>query len=180
MMRGQAGKIALCGVLAALAAALMLLGGIFPAATYCAPMLASLVLIPAQEECGQKAAWLLFAAAALLSLMLCADKEAALLFLTLGYYPIVKEKLDALRPGILSRLCKLALFNAAVAAVYAALLFVLMSETTQKELHESGTAMLLALLLAGNIVFLLYDLVLRRLRPLYERQVQPVLRKILR
>ena len=64
--------------------------------------------------------------------------------------------------------------------IAAALLFVLMSETTRQELHESGTAMLLALLLAGNIVFLLYDLVLRRLRPLYERQVQPVLRKILR
>ena len=48
MMHGKSGPIALCGVLAALATALMLLGGIFPGATYCAPLLASLVLIPAQ------------------------------------------------------------------------------------------------------------------------------------
>ena len=53
MMHGKSGPIALCGVLAALATALMLLGGIFPGATYCAPLLASLVLIPAQEECGR-------------------------------------------------------------------------------------------------------------------------------
>ena len=74
MMHGKSGPIALCGVLAALATALMLLGGIFPGATYCAPLLASLVLIPAQEECGPRAAWGLFTAAALLSLLLCADK----------------------------------------------------------------------------------------------------------
>ena len=40
MMHGKSGPIALCGVLAALAAALMLLGGLFPGATYCAPLLA--------------------------------------------------------------------------------------------------------------------------------------------
>ena len=72
-MHGKSGPIALCGVLAALAAALMLLGGIFPGATYCAPLLASLVLIPAQEECGPRAAWGLFTAAALLSGRLCVD-----------------------------------------------------------------------------------------------------------
>ena len=180
MMHGKSGPIALCGVLAALAAVLMLLGGIFPGATYCAPLLASLVLIPAQEECGPRAAWGLFTAAALLSLLLCADKDAALLFAALGYYPILKARFDAVRPGLLSRLCKLAFFNAAVLAAYAVLLFVLVSDTARAEFREMGKAMTAALLLGGNIVFLLYDFVLRRLRPLYVGRLQPVLRRLFR
>ena len=180
MMHKKSAQIALCGVLAGLAAALMALGGLLPAATYCTPLLASLVLIPAREECGARAAWVLFAAAALLSLLLCADKEAAVLFLTLGYYPLVRKRLEAVRPGILSRLCKLALFNAAVCAAYAVLLFVLVSDALRAEFRETARAMQLALLLAGNIVFLLYDLVLRRLEPLYRVRLQPVLRKLFR
>lgn len=180
MMHKKSAQIALCGVLAGLAAALMMLGGILPAATYCAPLLASLVLIPAREECGGRAAWVLFAAAAILSMLLCADKEAATLFLTLGYYPLVRNKLESVRPGILARLCKLALFNAAVCAAYALLLFVLVSDALRAEFSETTRGMQLALLLAGNVVFLLYDLVLRRLEPLYRMRLQPVLRKLFR
>lgn len=179
-MHRKSAQIALCGVLAGLSAALMLLGGIVPGATYCAPLLASLVLIPAREECGAKAAWGLFAAAALLSLMLCADKEAALLFLALGYYPLVQDAIDRIQPKLLSRLCRLALFNAAVCAVYAALLFVLVSDAVRQEFHETARWMQLSLLLGGNVVFLLYDMVLRRLRPLYVLRLQPTLRKIFR
>ena len=113
-------------------------------------------------------------------MLLCADKEAALLFAALGYYPILKARFDAVRPGLLSRLCKLAFFNAAVLAAYAVLLFVLVSDTARAEFREMGKAMTAALLLGGNIVFLLYDFVLRRLRPLYVGRLQPVLRRLFR
>ena len=147
-MRKKSAQVALCGVLAGLAAALMALGGILPAATYCAPLLASLVLIPAREECGAKAAWLLYVAAALLSLFLCADKEAAVLFLALGYYPLVHKALEAVKPRALVVVCKLALFNIAVCAVYALLLFVLVSEALRAEFHETTRIMQLVLLAA--------------------------------
>lgn len=179
-MRKKSAQVALCGVLAGLAAALMALGGILPAATYCAPLLASLVLIPAREECGAKAAWLLYVAAALLSLFLCADKEAAVLYVALGYYPLVHKALEAVKPRALVVVCKLALFNIAVCAVYALLLFVLVSEALRAEFHETTRIMQLVLLAAGNLVFLLYDLVLRRLEPLYRVRLQPVLRKLFR
>ena len=106
--------------------------------------------------------------------------RAALLFAALGYYPILKARFDAVRPGLLSRLCKLAFFNAAVLAAYAVLLFVLVSDTARAEFREMGKAMTAALLLGGNIVFLLYDFVLRRLRPLYVGRLQPVLRRLFR
>ena len=49
-------EMALCGVLCALAAALLTLGGVVPIATFCAPMLAMAVLLPVLEEWGPKAA----------------------------------------------------------------------------------------------------------------------------
>ena len=180
-MHGKSGPIALCGVLAALAAENgsgdeeLLLSARDREAVGAAVVDAANARKPgASFHLGP------FTAAALLSLLLCADKEAALLFAALGYYPILKARFDAVRPGLLSRLCKLAFFNAAVLAAYAVLLFVLVSDTARAEFREMGKAMTAALLLGGNIVFLLYDFVLRRLRPLYVGRLQPVLRRLFR
>ena len=39
-------QIALCGVLGALSVAILAMGGLIPFATYCAPMLAGIALVP--------------------------------------------------------------------------------------------------------------------------------------
>ena len=62
--RGAAARMALCGVLAALAVALMFLGGTVPFASIACPVLASLVLIPVYCECGWKWGLLWYAAVA--------------------------------------------------------------------------------------------------------------------
>ena len=172
--------MALGGVLAAAAVCIMCLGGLIPVNTYVSPMLCALLLQVILNICGRRIAWAWFFAVAILSLLLCPDREAAGVLLVLGYYPILKARFDAVRPGLLSRLCKLAFFNAAVLAAYAVLLFVLVSDTARAEFREMGKAMTAALLLGGNIVFLLYDFVLRRLRPLYVGRLQPVLRRLFR
>ena len=53
-MRGQASTMAFCGVTAALAVVLMIAGGWLPAATYCTPVAASLLLAFAAERCGKR------------------------------------------------------------------------------------------------------------------------------
>ena len=73
-------ELALCGVLCALAVAFLWLSGVIPLSTYAWPILASATLLPAREECRKSYAWSCFAAAAVLGLLLCADKEAALVF----------------------------------------------------------------------------------------------------
>ena len=93
-MKQASRKLALCGVLCALAVAIMAMGTILPVATYCAPVLASMTLLPVLILCGEKLSWAMFFASAMLSLLLAPDKEAAAIFLALGYYPIVKPKLD--------------------------------------------------------------------------------------
>ena len=73
--RGAAARMALCGVLAALAVALMFLGGTVPFASIACPVLASLVLIPVYCECGWRWGLLWYAAVAALAALLAPEKE---------------------------------------------------------------------------------------------------------
>ena len=119
-MRGQASAMAFCGVTAALAVVLMIAGGWLPAATYCAPVAASLLLAFAAGRCGKRLGLCWFFAVALLSLLLTQDKEAALVFLCLGYYPLLRPRLQRLACRPVRLAVKLAVFLAGSAAALAA------------------------------------------------------------
>lgn len=154
-----ASRIALGGVLAALAVVIMSLGGLIPVMTYVSPMLCALLLKIVLELCGVRIAWAWYGAVALLSALLSADKEAAAVFIFLGYYPIVKPKLDGLR---FPWLWKLVLFNASVGVMYFLLLRLFGMAQLRAEFEELGTVMLIVMLLMGNVTFFLLDRLLRR------------------
>lgn len=149
-----ASAIALGGVMAALAVVIMSLGGLFPVATYVSPMLCALLLQLVLKTCAERIAWAWYGAVALLSCLLSPDKEAAAVFVFLGYYPIVKPKLDR-RKG--KWLWKALLFNGATLMAYWLMLRVLGLEELTAEFAEMGTVMCLVLLLLGNVTFFLLD-----------------------
>ena len=163
-MKRSSRDLALCGVLCALAVAIMAMGTIIPAATYCCPVLASMTLVPVLLLCGERLGWAMFAASAILSLLLAPDKEAAAIFLALGYYPIVKPRLDK-KPKPRRIAWKLLLFNAAIIAVYGALLFVFLLDALREEFFSMGGLLALALILGGNVIFWLDDRLLERAIP---------------
>ena len=162
----SAGAVALGGTLAALAVVIMMLGGIIPIGTYCCPVLASLLLIPVLEGCGVGLAWAWYGAVAALAALLCPDKEAAAAFVFFGYYPICKPYLDRL-PGLPRRLCKGVLFNLSVVVMYALLIFALGMAALGEEFRQTGTWMLILLLVLGNVTFVLVDVLAGRLTLLY-------------
>ena len=82
--RGAAARMALCGVLAALAVALMFLGGTVPFASIACPVLASLVLIPVYCECGWKWCLLWYSAVAALAALLALVYVDAAVFAAYG------------------------------------------------------------------------------------------------
>ena len=169
-------RMALCGVLAALAAVLLSLGGIIPFATFCCPVLAMLCLIPVAEEFGTKTALLFYLAVALLGILLAPDKEVALLFAFLGYYPALRGKIDAkVRPQILNYSVKLAIFAAAVTVLYACLLRLLGMEELAQEYAAEGQAILALNILLGCTVWLLCDRVLREFTALYRSKWRRIL-----
>ena len=142
--------MALGGVLGALAVVIMCLGTLIPVGTYACPMLCAMVL----KTCGTRIAWAWYGAVALLGLLLAPDKEAAAVFVFLGYYPIVKPKLDRKK---LPWLWKGLLFNASVLALYWLLLRLFGMEQLVSEFRELGAAMTAVLLILGNVTFFLLD-----------------------
>ena len=157
MRRSPAKTIALGGVFASLAGVIMSMGGLIPFATYVSPMICMLMLRFVMTVCGRRIGWAWYGAVAVLSLLLCADKEAAAVFLFLGYYPIVKPKLDRLR---FSFLWKTLLFNVAVVLMYWLLMTVFGMASIAAEFREMGTVLLLLTLLLGNVTFYLLDRIL--------------------
>ena len=154
------------GIFAALALVILLLGGIIPVGTYIAPMLASLPLVVLLAELPKKLCLGWYAIVAFLAVLLCPDKETAFVFVFLGWYPLAKPGLDRL-PKLPGLVCKLLIFNAATAALYALLILVFRLEALVQEAKETGLVMLIVLLLLANVCFLLLDFLLARLTLLY-------------
>ena len=165
-------KIALTGMLCALAVAIMMMGGLIPLATYCCPALAGLMLIPIFVECGEKLSWCAYAAIAILSLMLCPDKEAALFFLFLGYYPIVRWRLEQIRSTALRIIAKLGVFNIAVGLTYLLLIFLFRMDRIIQEYQEMGLILTAVCLLLGNITLLFYDRLLANITAIYVNRLR--------
>ena len=167
--------MALCGVLTALAAALLALGGLLPIATFCAPLLAMAVLLPVLEEYGPRMAGTAWAAVSLLGLFLSADRELALVYLFFGWYPILRPRIAALKSRALRLVCRLALCSGLIGLLYGvAAAFLGLKEIAL----EGGTALLtITLLVCGNLTFLLMDLALERLTLLWRHRLR---RKLLR
>lgn len=160
MRNSNAKNVALGGVLAALAVVVMCLGGLIPVATYVCPVLCALLLSVVLRVCGVRIAWAWFGAVALLSLLLGPDKEACAVFFFLGYYPIIKPKLDR---SPLRILWKAVLFNGAATLMYVALIWLFGMAEIASELRELGLALGVATLILGNVTFFLLDRVLTRM-----------------
>lgn len=152
--RTPAAAVALGGVLAALAVVIMSMGTLIPVATYVCPMLCALLLQVVLGQCGSRIAWAWYGAVAILSALLAPDKEAAAVFVFLGYYPILKPKLDKAK---LSWLWKGMLFNGAIFLLYWVLLHLFGMSQLSAEFADMGTVLLVVCLVMGNVVFFLLD-----------------------
>lgn len=157
MRNSNAKAMALSGVLAALAIVIMCLGGLIPVATYVCPVLCCVLCCVVFHTCGKKLAWVWYAAVSILSLLLGPDKEAAGVYLVLGYYPMLKPILERTR---LSWLWKFLLFQAAIAVLYLGLIHVLGIEQVVGKWDVFALVSVIVMLLMGNVVFFFLDRVL--------------------
>ena len=174
-MKRRTKTIALCGVLAALAVALLFLGGTLPFAAIACPVLASLVLIPVYAENGAKWGLLWYLTVAVLGLLLAPDKEAAILFVFFGYYPMLRKWFGRLPGKALQWAAKLVYVNLAAFAAYALMIFVFRMEAIAQEYAEMQLYLLIGLLLLANLSFVIYDLLICRLEIYYHVRLRPKL-----
>ena len=168
-------RIAVSGMMVGFATAILLMGGVIPAATFVGPAVAGLLLLPVLAEGGRRMALGAWLAISALGLMLCTDKEAALLFAFLGWYPALKWPLDARLKPLPRTALKLLLWNLCAGAMAALIFFVLRMDQVIAEYREMSRAMLIAFVLLANVTLLVYDRLLGIMAALYVNRLRPKL-----
>ena len=157
MRKNPASVIALGGVMAALAVVLMCMGGLIPVATFVCPMLCMMLLAFVLKSSGSQIAWAWYGTVAILGVLMGPDKEAVAVFIFLGYYPILKPRLDKMKLGLL---LKLVLFNAVILLMYWLLINLFGMTQLAAEYEEMGMVLTAVTLILGNVTFFLLDKVL--------------------
>lgn len=174
-------KVALGGMVAALSIVLMFLTGILPFLTYAVPCMAGFLLVAVVIECGYQWAFLVYLAVSVLSLLLAPDKQAAMVFAFIGYYPIVKGLVEQnfASKKLLSWAIKFLVFNLAMLVVYWLLIHVLQIPDVMTEMGSLGRYTGLVTLACGNVVFVVFDIALSRVVDAYVQWFRPrFLRKL--
>ena len=160
MKHNSAKNVALGGVMAALAVVLMCMGTLIPVATFVCPMLCMVLLSVVLRMTNSRIGWAWYGAVSVLSVLLAPDKEAAAVFVFLGYYPIVKPWFDKRWAAFI---WKLALFNGAIFAMYSIMIRLLGMKELLEDYQEMGMLLTAVTLLLGNITLFMLDAVLSRL-----------------
>jgi hypothetical protein len=174
----QTGKIALGGVLGAVSVVCMLMT-VIPTMTYALPAVAGLVLMPTALEAGVKWGWLSYVAVAILTWLFAPSMEAKMMFVAFfGYYPVLRLSIETLPTAPLRWVIKLAVFNASMVAAYLLLLFVLGLDP--ETFVIGGVNVWWLLLVAGNVVFFIYDFALRGVIDTYWKRLHPLFMRIFR
>lgn len=159
-------KAAIGGIITALSIVLMFMTGIIPTLTYAIPAIAGALLMMLVVEINNKFALVVYVAVSILSLLMVADKEAAVMYVAFfGYYPIIKGVLEGKTKGAVTWILKYIIFNVAVISAYFIVSKVLL--ISFEDIDFLGKFALPLLLLLCNVVFAFYDIALTRLFSAY-------------
>lgn len=170
-------KVALGGVIAALSLLLMLVAGVTTSLVYAIPMITGAFLMVLVIEFGAGFAGLEYLAISIISMLLLGNKEAAIMYVAFfGYYPIIKSFIEKYMGKILSWIVKYVIFNVSMVVAYFVVSKIFM--ITFDDMEVFGKYALLILLLAGNILFVVYDIMLTRLVTIYVYRWQKYIKRV--
>lgn len=168
-------NLTLCGITVGLSVIFMMLA-YFPYFTYAVPAVVSLLAVMLVIETNIKWAFASYIASSVL-VFLFAEPESKLMFICFfGYYPIAKALIERINNPIIEWVLKLAVFNAAMVAVY--LFFAGLFGISINDFGALGKYGALIFLGMGNVVFVLYDYTVSKLIGTYILRMQPKVRRI--
>ena len=111
--------LTLCAVLSALGVVLLYLGSLFEVLDLSMAVLASLAVVILVVECGGAYPWLVYLVTTILSLLLLPNKFSAVAYgFFMGFYPIMKEKIERIPLRLLRLILKLFIFNGAMVLMW--------------------------------------------------------------
>lgn len=168
-------KIALCGVTGALCVTILLMGFLFPFATYACPAIAAAFLLPIVYEYKEKTAFTLYLAVSILGLMIVPDQELVFMFIFIfGLYTVIKMPVDRLKSKPLKFLAKLAYINIMLIVVYSILLFIFPVAVLVNEFSTYSIGFVALLFAMFNLTFFLYDKAVEKVLIIYVYRFRPM------
>ncbi len=155
MKRKEIKKLALSAIICALSVVIIVIGCVLDMVDLTACAVASGAVAFACTELRGKYPYLIYAVTAALSLILFPGSTASIYYVVfMGYYPIIKKFIEKI-PGIFSMILKLASFNAALGIIALLSRFLFISEDA-----DTGTALVVTIIIFANIFFVVFDLAL--------------------
>ena len=176
MRKSYTMKIALCGITAALCITLLMMGFLFPFATYACPAAAAMLLMPVAYEYRQKTAFTLYVAVSFPGLMLVPEQELILMFIfVFGLYTVLKFSVDRIKNKFIRLAVKFIYINAALFVTYGLLLFIFPVAILVNEFSGYGIGFIALLMAMFNLTFFLYDKAAEKLLIIYVYRMRPKL-----
>ena len=160
-MRRRTKCLTISALLSALGVILLAVGSLLDVMDLSVAAIASLFCIYAVIEMGGGYPWMIWAVTCGLAWLLLPQKSPALFYLLIGFYPILKELFEKLRP-VSGWILKILYFHVALALVWLGFRFLL---TPGVSLPKPWYRILLYV--AALFCFVLYDVLLTRLITFY-------------
>lgn len=171
-MKKNTMKIALCGMLGALGVTLLLMGFMFPFATYACPALAASLLIITVYEYGVKTGLTLYTAVSVLGLMMVPDQELVFMYIfVFGLYTVLKLPIDRkVKSKPVKLLIKFIFVNLSLMVAYSVLLFIFPVAALVNEFAGYTKGFVILLFALFNLVFFMYDKAVQSVLIIYIRK----------
>lgn len=170
----KTGYITFSALTAALCVVVVLLA-YFPYLTYALPAIAGLFIMAAVFEVGIKWALGAYLTSSIIVLLTAEPKSALLYVCFFGLYPILKVFFEKVPKTVFKIISKLLFFNASATVLYFLFLKVL-----GLPIQLFGkSVIILGLIIAANIVFLIYDTALVRLSAWYFSRIHSSISRII-
>ena len=171
-------KIAFCGITTALSIVIMFLGGIIAVFAYIMPMLAGALTLMVKKTFGAPAAWITYLSTSILSFILVPDRECMLMYVMFfGFYPIIKSGLEKIKNKPLVIIIKLLIFNALMAGIQFVLVYAFGIPFDESDFTAVFVVIFIVLL---NLLFVTYNLLLSKILVIYQKKLDPKLKKLLK
>ena len=173
----KAQRVSFTALISALCVAIMSVSRIVPIGIYALPPVCSVFIMIILIEFGVKWALGSFIVSALLSAIFANPESSMVYIVFFGYYPIAKMYLERINNLVLKWIAKIILFNAVIVSGYLLLNLVV---PVIEEFFTQGKLIFIFIIIAAQIMFVMYDVCISKLSVTYFQKYHNVIRKILK
>ncbi len=163
-------KTAVGGIAAAIVTVMMFFEGFVTVGQYTVPVICGMIILSVSYVTGKKYALYAYAAASVLTMLFCADKEAVLCFIMYaGYYPVFRSVIEGVKSIALRFIIKILHFDISAFVIYEISISIL--GIPADEFSVLGISIPIVFFAALNIAFIVYDIMLDRFEKRFRKMI---------